>query len=300
MKAVLAGGTGNLGRRIADDIARQDFEVVVLTRKPRSELSHRQVLWDGRTVGPWSAELDGAVIVNLAGELVDRRPTTRAIELLTRSRVEPTRALAMAAGTRDQPPKLWLQMSTLAIYGDAGEAVLDESAAPADGPAQMAGVAREWEDAAEDVATERQVILRTGVVFDRDTPALNRLTGLARWGLGGRIAAGRQWVSWLHIQDFLAIVRRALVDPDLSGVVHATSPNPVRNAELMRAVRQLAHRRVGLATPAALVHVGARLLGTDPALALTSRRCIPGRLLNAGFQFGHPEISEALSDLFGP
>ncbi len=297
MKIVLAGGSGSLGRRIAANLASRGHEVVILTRSPRSALPYRQIEWDGATVGPWAPELAGAAIINLSGALVDRRPTPANIELLKRSRVEPIRALASAVETLKTPPTVWIQAGTLAIYGDGGEAVLDESSPPADGPPQMAGVARAWEAAASEVSAGRQVVMRTGIVLDRDTPALNRLTGLVRWGLGGRIADGRQWVSWIHITDFLAVVRRALEDDDLSGVVHVTSPNPVRNAELMAALRKVLHRPAAPPTPAALVHLGAVLLRTDPALALTGRRCVPRRLLDAGFSFAYPALDEALQEL---
>ena len=141
MKVVLAGGSGALGRRIADDLTARGDEIVVLTRAPRRGAAHREVAWDGVTVGAWAEELAGAVVVNLAGALVDRRPTPAAIELLTSSRVQPTRALAAAAATGVQP-SVWLQSSTLAIYGDGGDAILDETAPLASGPPQMAGVAR--------------------------------------------------------------------------------------------------------------------------------------------------------------
>ncbi|WP_327002076.1 DUF1731 domain-containing protein [Dactylosporangium sp. NBC_01737] len=234
-------------------------------------------------------------MINLCGALVDRPPTPANIALLTRSRVDPTRALALAAG--DRPVRAWLQMSTLAIYGDAGEAVLDETAAPAEGPAQMAGVARAWERAAAGAPAQRQVVLRTGIVLDRATPAMHRLAGLVRWGLGGRVGHGRQWISWLHVADMLAVVRRCLDDPQLSGVVHATSPEPVRNAELMAALRQALRRPPAPPTPAPLVRLGAFVLRTDPALALTGRRCVPARLQRAGFQFAHPQLRAALGDL---
>ena len=299
MKVVLAGGSGALGRRIAADLGARGDEVVVLTRSPRTGSPHRQVAWDGTTVGPWASELAGAAVVNLAGELVDRRPTQGNVELLTRSRVQPTEALAAAAAGLDEPPPVWVQAGTLAIYGDAGDAILDETSTPAEGPPQMAGVARAWEAAAAGAPGVRQVVLRTGIVLDRHTPALDRLAGLARWGLGGRVGTGRQWISWIHVTDFLAVVRRAIDDAGLSGVVHATSPGPVRNAELMAALRRVLHRPPALPTPAALVHVGALLLRTDPALALTGRRCVPARLLRAGFTFAYPELVPALEDLLG-
>jgi uncharacterized protein (TIGR01777 family) len=298
VKIVIPGGTGALGRRLAADLHGRGHEVVVLSRSPRPA-PYRQVAWDGRTVGPWASELAGSAVVNLAGELVDRRPTPANVELLTRSRVEPTRALVAATRDLPAPVPVFVQMSTLAIYGDAGEQVLDETAPPADGPPQMAGVAKAWEAAADGAAAGRVAVLRTAVVFDTATPALDRLLGLARWGLGGRIGSGRQWTSWLHVDDWLAILREVLepTAAPLSGVVHVTSPNPVRNAELMAAFRAAAHRPPAPPTPAPLVRLGALVLRTDPALALTGRRAVPARLLAQGFPFAHPDLTGALADL---
>jgi uncharacterized protein len=315
VKVVLAGGSGALGRRIARDLADRGHEIVVLSRSAGSTGSTastgsdgstgtagrgRRVLWDGATVGEWADELADAAVVNLCGELVYRRPTAANIARLTRSRTEPTRALAAAAATVDPPVRVWLQMSTLAIYGDAGEAILDETAPPALGPPQMAGVARAWEASLPESVAGRQVVLRTGIVLDRDTPAFDRLVGLVRWGLGGRFGDGQQWVSWLHIDDMLAIVRHCLNDPDIGGVVHATAPHPVRNRELMATLRHALRRPIGVPSPAPLIRLGALLLGTDPALALTGRRCVPARLRQAGFSFAYPELGAAVAALVGP
>ncbi|MPQ98233.1 DUF1731 domain-containing protein [Modestobacter sp. I12A-02628] len=300
MRVVLAGGSGALGRRLADDLAARGHEVVVLTRSPRPG-PHRQVAWDGVTVGPWAAELAGAALVNLAGELVDRRPTPAAVELLTRSRVQPTAALRAAAAQLAEPLPVWVQVTTVAVHGDAGEQLCTEDTPPADGPPQMAGVARAWEDAARGVHAERQVVLRTAVVLDRDTPALDRLAGLVRWGLGGRIASGDQWTSWVHVTDWLRIVAAVLEPegPPLSGVVVASAPNPVRNRELMATLRRVLHRPPAPPTPALLVRLGAVLLRTDPALALTGRRVVSARLAEAGFAFTFPHLEPALRDLLG-
>jgi hypothetical protein len=296
VKVVLAGGSGSLGRRIAADLTSRGDEVVVLTRTPHPDRPYRQLRWDGATVGEWADQLPGAALVNLAGQLVDCRPTAANIALLTRSRVEPTRALAEAAGVAGAPA-VWVQMSTLAIYGDRGDEVLDETAPVADGPPQMAGVARAWEEAATGAPAGRQVVLRTAPVFDPGTPALDRLAGLVRWGLGGRVGSGRQHVSWLHVADLLPIVRRALDEPALAGMLHATSPNPVRNTELMATLRSVLRRPPALPTPAPLVRIGAVLLRTDPALALTGRRCVPARLEQAGHTFSYPWLRPALRDL---
>ncbi len=237
--------------------------------------------------------------MNLAGELVDRRPTPRNIELLRQSRVEPTRALVEAARGLTTPPELWLQMSTLAIYGDAGQEVIDEQHPPADGPPQMAGVARTWEQAAQGAPVDRLVVLRTGIVLDHYTPAFERLTRLTKFGLGGRISKGDQWTSWIHVDDFLGAVRFLVGRSDLEGVVHVTAPEPIQNREMMAALRMALRRPWSPPTPKPLVHVGALAMRTDPALALTGRRCIPRRLLDAGLAFDHPTFDDALEDLLG-
>ena len=144
---------------------------------------------------------------------------------------------------------------------------------------------------------DRVVRLRTGVVFDNDTPAFNRLTRLTRWGLGGRIGSGDQWVSWIHIDDLLAAIRLLVDHPVLDGTVHVTSPNPVRNGDMMASLRHGLHRPWTPPTPAPLVHIGAVLLRTDPALALTGRRCVPRVLNDAGFEFEHGEFAAALDHL---
>ena len=164
-------------------------------------------------------------MINLAGELVDRRPTPANIALLTNSRVDPTRALVEASKLLAHPVPVWIQASTLAIYGDAGETRLDEASPLADGPPQMTDVAKDWEAAVEGANASRVVILRTSVVLEKGTPALERLLLLVRLGLGGRVASGRQWTSWIHIDDWLSIVRWAL-EPDsaASGGGHRDCP----------------------------------------------------------------------------
>lgn len=297
MKLIIAGGTGALGRRVAKDVSGLGHDVVILTRSPRADIDHRQVVWDGTTRGGWASELEGSVVLNLAGELVDRPPTTRNIAMLTQSRVEPTRALVQAASSLATPPALWIQMSTLAIYGDAGEEEIDERHAPAEGPPQMAGVARAWEEAVRGARADRLVILRTGIVLDTDTPAFDRLSRLTRFGLGGRIASGDQWISWIHIDDYLRALRFVIERPALAGIVHVTSPTPIRNRDMMAALRSALRRPWSPPTPVPLVHVGARLMRTDPALALTGRRCVPRRLVEAGFEFEHPDFGAAISAL---
>lgn len=296
MKIVIAGGTGTLGQRIGANFERTGWDVVVLTRSPRRNLPYRQVLWDGRTVGEWAKELEGSILVNLAGELVDCRPTRANIDLLRRSRVEPTRALAIASHECDRPPVLWLQGSSTAIYGDAGDAVVTEDASIPAGPPQMPGVALPWEEAAKEGIADRQVIFRMSLVLDTNTPVLDRLSKIVKLGLGGRISTGRQWVSWIHVRDMLNAMH-FVVDQEIAGVMNVTSPNPVPNEVLMSELRRHLNRPWSPPTPAPLVRLGAWLMGSDPEIALTGRRCVPAKLLEAGFDFEFPDLRTALDDL---
>lgn len=297
MKVVIAGGTGSLGRRIAADLAREGHDIVILTRSPRTDVRFRQEMWDGRSLGDWAVELEDAVVINLAGELVDRRPSAANIELLKRSRVEPTLALVRASQGCTRPPVLWMQGSTTAIYGDAGDALVTEDAVIPPGPPQMPGIARPWEEAAGDANAQRQVFLRMSLVLDIDTPVLDRLSRIVKLGLGGRISSGRQWVSWIHVQDMLRALRFVL-QSDIDGILNVTSPEPVQNERLMAELRSHLHRPWSPPAPAPLVRLGAWVMGSDPALALTGRRCIPTRLLEAGFAFEYPDLGAALDDLF--
>ena len=297
-KVVLAGGTGTLGLAIAKHLRAQGFDVVLLTRKLKPRVEFKQVIWDGRSVeASWGELLADSILINLAGELVDRVPTKKNIALLKSSRTEPTAALVQAAKQYGKPA-LWLQSSTLAIYGDSGDAVVTENSPPADGPEQMAGVAKAWEASVDESCAHRVVWLRTAVVLQPHTPALNRLTNMTKLFLGGTVSGGRQWVSWIHYEDFLRAIDFLIERESMSGVVHITSPNPVTNRELMASLRKILNRPWTPPTPALLVKVGAWLLfRTDPALALLGRRAIPKRLRDAGFEFRFSQIIASLSDL---
>ena len=164
----------------------------------------------------------------------------------------------------------------------------------------MTDVAKDWEAAVEGANASRVVILRTSVVLEKGTPALERLLLLVRLGLGGRVASGRQWTSWIHIEDWLSIVRWAL-EPDsaASGVVIATAPDPVRNSELMAGLRKHLHRPPAPPTPAFMVRFGAFLLRSDAALGLTGRHAVSKVLADKGFPFTYPRFDSALDDLLG-
>lgn len=298
MRVIIAGGSGTLGQALAADLAQRGHEIYVLTRSRNPDLPFTQVTWDE----DWASLLNEETgIVNLAGRLVDARPTRANVDDLRRSRVEPTRTLVRAS--RQRPVAAWVQASTTAIWSDAGDArVTETSPLPrgADALPQMTGVARAWEDALEGARAANLTVLRTSIVIAPHTTAFDRLAFLARFGAGGTVAGGRQWFSWISERDWLAIVRCALglEAPALpGGVVIAAAPQPVRNEELMRILREryaprVLGRRLGIPTPGPLLRLGALALRTDPALALTGRHATSEVLERCGFVFRDPRLEE--------
>jgi uncharacterized protein (TIGR01777 family) len=312
---IIAGGNGSLGTALAASLQSKGFKVVILTRrlKPLTNTINsdnstkpnnliKQILWDGKTVNSeWAKLIPNSIVINLSGALVDRVPTRKNIDLLISSRVEPTLALVEASKTYGAA-KLWLQMSTLAVYGDAGDKLLTDNEAlispPATSPRQMAEVATSWENALGGACAKRIIFMRTAIVLQKGSPALNRLTTITKWFLGGQVGNGKQYVSWIHESDFINAVHFIIENDKLAGVLHLSSPAPVTNSELMSALREKLGRPNTPRTPAIGIKLGSWLIfRTDPALALTGRRAVPERLLQAGFKFKFETIGKALKDL---
>jgi len=298
---VLVGGSGFLGQGLRRLLVGDGHDVVVVGRGPSaSHEGWRQVSWDARSLGPWTEVLDGCdVVVHLAGKRVDCRPTARNVDELLASREGTVRLVGEAVRQLDRPPAAWVQLSSLAIYGDGGDQVIDEATPPPpSGPRQQVKVCRRWEAAFDEAADgiARRVLLRPAIgIGGAGDPATAQLSRLARLGLGGSVAGGRQWVSWIGAEDLLDLLRRAVVDPQVTGLYHLTAPTPATNAELMAAYRKAVGRRLGLPAPAVLAKVGALLLGSDPALALTGRRCVPTRLLADGYRFRSTDLDAAVA-----
>lgn len=301
LEVVLVGGSGFLGRGLRSRLVADGHRVTVIGRGASEQhAGWETVSWDARTVGTWSASLETAdVVVHLAGKRVDCRPTKANIDSLISSREGTVRLVGQAINGLDRPPKAWVQLSSLAIFGDSGEEVVTETTTPpTSGLPQQVEVCQRWE-AAYKTATagvERSVLLRPAIAIGGGgDPVSLQLGRLARVGLGGKIGSGQQWVSWLGSEDFFDLLVRAVVDSEMHGIYHLTSPNPVRNEELMAAYRAAEGMKFGLPSPKLVTTAGAWLLGADPALALTGRRCVPARLLGEGYQFRTTDISEAVS-----
>lgn len=300
-RVVLAGGSGFLGEALARSFAREEREVVILSRRPAPTQGRiRTVVWDGRTVGDWAEELNGAdAVVNLTGRSVACLYTPENKREIIASRVDSVRAIAQACSRCIERPPVIVQASSLAIYDDAGDRICDEDAPHGTGFSVEVCEAWEGEFLSETgLGGPRRVALRIGFVLGRNGGALGQLARLARWFVGGAAGNGRQYISWLHLDDFCAMVRWAIENPDVRGVYNATGPTPVTNAEFMRELRAALGRPWSPPTPVWAVKFGARfIMRVDASLALTGRRCIPRRLQEEGFVPKYTHLGATLREL---
>ena len=304
MKLVLPSGSGQLGSLLARAFAADGQEVVVLSRSATSG-PVRSAKWDGKTLGPWAEELDGAdVVINLAGRSVDCRYTHANRRRIMDSRMDSTRVVGEAILQAKNPPPVWLQMSTATIYAHRYDASNDEATGRIGGGERDAPdtwdfsikVAKAWEATAEafDLPATRLVLMRTAMVMSADKGGVfDVLLRLVRLGLGGTAGNGRQFVSWIHGDDFVNAARFLIEQEDLSGPVNLASPNPLPNRDFMRSLRRAWGQPIGLPATKLMLEAGAYFLRTETELILKSRRVVPGRLLDAGFAFDHPAWSEA-------
>jgi uncharacterized protein (TIGR01777 family) len=308
MKIVIPGGSGQVGTLLARTFLADGHEVVVLSRSPE-KAAWRVVRWDARTLGAWTAEVDGAhVVIHLAGRRVNCRYNARNRRLIKDSRVESTRAVGQAIAKAAQPPQVWLQASTATIYDDRYDAPNDEATGRLGGSEVEApdtwrfsiDVAKSWEQAANDIIVPqtRKVLLRSAMTMSVDRGGVfDVLLAMVRRGLGGTHGDGRQYVSWIHEQDFIRAVYWLIDRSELEGPVNLTSPNPVPNAEFMRTLRHAWGTGFGLPATKWMLEIGAFFLRTETELLLKSRHVVPGRLLQSGFMFQFPTWSDAASDL---
>ncbi len=304
MKVVLAGGTGHIGALLKRHFATRGDEVIVLSRSERPGVSR----WDGENLGPWVDAIDGAdVLINLAGQSVNCRYTAKNLDAMMQSRVRSVRVLGQAL-LQTTPPRVWLQAATATIYThrfDAPNDELtgiiggDEVGAPRTWNASIA-IAKAWEaelDAAETPGV-RKVAMRSAMTMSPDRGSIfDVLATLARRGLGGRQGSGRQYVSWIHEHDFAHAVQFLIDHESLDGPVNVCSPNPLPQVEFAATLRQALGVRIGVPATAWMIEIGTRIMRTESELVLKSRRVVPTRLLQAGFEFRFPDWPSAARDL---
>ncbi len=307
-RIVIPGGSGQVGQVLARYFHSRGDHVTVLARKP--EVSPwPTVLWDGKNLDTWTQTLEGShLLINLAGRSVNCRYNAANRAEIMQSRVQTTSLLGQAIGKLKDPPHVWMNASTATIYRHALDRPMDEISGELGGGEAGAPetwrfsieVAKSWEKAFTDAATPqtRKIALRSAMTMSPDPGGVfDVLLRLVRFGLGGTSGLGNQYVSWIHQLDFVHAVEFLYAHEEIDGEVNLSAPNPLSNREFMRAIRQAWGSPIGLPATAWMLEIGAIAIRTETELILKSRRVVPKRLLDAGFEFKFARWPDAAQDL---
>lgn len=297
MDVAVTGSHGLIGSALLPVLAVAGHRV---RRLVRGRPGQGEVAWDP-AAGTIDADgLQGVeAVVHLAGAGIGDKRWTEARKAIVRdSRVDPTRLLATTLAGLAVPPRVMVSGSAVGWYGDRGDEVLTEDSSG--GAGFLAGIVRDWERATDPAAEAgvRVVNIRSGIVQSAAGGALKKQLPLFRLGLGGPLGSGRQWTSWVSIDDEVGAISHALTTEALTGPVNVTAPGPVTNAELARAVGRALHRPAALPVPGVALGV---VLGRQMVseMVLASQRVLPTRLEASGYRFRHPEVFAAMADLLG-
>ncbi len=300
MKALVTGASGLVGSALCDSLLVRGDQVVGLTRNPtRARNSNPRVTWH-----PWEPMLerppaeafDGVDgVVNLLGEKINQRWTAEAKKRIMESRRTGTHNLVQAIAGLERRPAVLVSQSAVGFYGDRGEAIIDESSGP--GESFDAEVVQAWERAAREIegAGVRLAILRSGQILDPGGGMLGELLPPFKLGLGGPLAGGAQYVSWIHADDEVGMLLWALDEERVSGVINATAPNPATNREFAKALGRALGRPAAIPVPGFVLDL--KFGNEFGAVLRGGQRVAPRRALDLGFEFRHPELDEALRDL---
>jgi len=299
MNLTLTGASGFLGRVLAARLDASGHTVHMLGRAPRAGMppSARMSLWDPNLTAPPRESLrDADAVVHLAGEPVAQRWTPEVKRRIRDSRVEGTRRLVQGMAECGRPPAALICASAVGYYGNRGDEILREPAAPGQG--FLSDVCVEWEGAAREAEQlgVRVVCVRIGVVLGRDGGALEKMLLPFKLGVGGRMGSGKQWMPWIHIEDICRLFQWAAENPNVKGPLNGASPNPVTNSEFSDSLGRALRRPAILPVPQAAIRL---LYGEMSRILFDSQRVIPAAAAEAGFEFRHPAIYPALKDLLG-
>jgi uncharacterized protein (TIGR01777 family) len=295
MEVLVTGASGFIGSALVPTLATGGHSVRRLVRRvPAREDEFR---WDPAAGDVEPAALESLeAAVHLAGETVAGRWTKDKKERILRSRVDGTRSLSEALARLERPPRVLVAASAIGYYGDRGDEELTEESSSGNG--FLAEVVREWEAASRpaEEAGVRVVRLRFGIVLSPAGGALKTMLTPFRLGVAGKLGSGRQWMSWVSIDDVVGAIQYALVTDELAGVANTVAPNPVTNAEFTKTLGRVLRRPTLLAVPGPALRLA---LGEFSREALSSARVAPRRLLESGYEFRHPELEPALRHLLG-
>jgi uncharacterized protein (TIGR01777 family) len=295
MRVTITGASGFIGGSLLKKLLEEGHSLAVLTRGPAPAASTgvRYFQWTPGTPPPPESLAGADAVVHLAGEPVAQRWTAAARQRILSSRVEGTGALVEALAELPRRPEVLISASAVGYYGDRGDEILNESSTP--GADFLAGVCRAWEAEATRAASlgMRVVTPRIGVVLAAHGGALARMLLPFRLGAGGRLGSGRQWMSWIHLDDLTALIAFSLAHA-VSGPINATAPNPVINAEFTRTLASVLRRPAIFPVPGFALRA---LFGEMAQVLLGGQRALPAAAQSAGFAFRHPELGEALTTL---
>jgi uncharacterized protein (TIGR01777 family) len=298
-KIMLSGGTGLIGRALTQSLIREGAQVVLLVRRPAQHDANTgvtEVEWHPESPHPIAdpAPLEGcSAVVHLSGaNVADHRWTPSYKRTIVASRVDSSHALKTILGSLQAPPPVVVAASATGYYGDRGNEVLTEASGP--GTGFLAEVCQAWEAATSPLAA-RVVQLRFSVVLTSRGGAFRKLLPAFRLGLGGRMGNGRQWMSWVSLEDAVGAIQFAIAEPSLSGPCNTTSPFPVTNAEFTHKLGRLLHRPTFLRVPSFALQAAFGEMALETVLAST--RALPERLHAAGFQFSHERLEQALGEM---
>ena len=294
MRIVLAGGTGFLGSALVARLQKDGHSVAVLTRHPDRSY---HVRWDPNgSLTEWAHVLEGAdAVVNLAGAPINRRWTGAHKRALWNSRVRSTRTLVEAMKSVRRIPPTLINGSAVGIYGPHGDEPLTEDSQIGSG--FLAGLAAAWEKEALAAGPQaRVVLLRTGIVLDRERGALPQMALPFRLLAGGPMGSGRQYMSWIHRDDWTGMVRWALTNTAVSGPLNVTAPNPVTNLEFARMLGRVLHRPALVRVPGFVLKL---VLAEMADMILTGQRVFPERAHALGFEFQYSTLEPALAEVYG-
>jgi uncharacterized protein (TIGR01777 family) len=307
-RIVLAGGSGQVGNLLAQHFHSCGDDVVVFARGV-AHSPWRVVPWDGATLGNWTRELENAdLLMNLAGRSVNCRYNDAHRRAIMESRVRTTTILGTALAQLAHPPRIWMNASTATIYRHALDRDMDEKSGEIGGDEPGAPptwrfsieVAKKWEEAffSAPIAGVRKVALRSAMTMSPDRGGIfDALLRLVRFGLGGTAGSGKQFISWIHGDDFSRAIEFLINHDEIDGAVNISSPHPLPNREFMRDLREAWGTNIGLPAAEWMLAMGAIFLRTETELILKSRRVVPGRLQTSGFQFQFPRWPDAARDL---
>lgn len=300
-KIIIPGGSGFIGKYVARFFLQKKYNVIILTRsKTQIENGITYLNWDGKNFGDWIKELEGAeMVLNLAGKSVDCRYNEKNKKAILNSRIDSTKIIGKAIDNCTIPPKLWVNMSTATIYEHTLEGKANDEKNGIIGDDFSMNVAKAWEKTFNDfnLFATRKIVMRTSIVLGKEGGALTHLAPLVKFGLGGKNGTGQQFVSWIHVEDLVRIIDWFLENKNTTGSYNCTSPTPIRNEYFMKKIRKALGVSIGLPAPKWIIEIGTFLLRSESELVLKSRKVVPKKLSEEGFEFKFEKLDKALKNI---